>query len=347
MSMKSSFLDSVGTIACLVLIAICIASCQPSGPHKPVTPVSEPKGSAAAGSVQVDYADVKPIFQERCGRCHMTNPPGDWQSYDQISARVKSGVFALRFLGSNPTMPPPGTPESSAITAKERATLRAWANAGAPLKKGSPIAGTQPLTAPIVSAPIVSAPTVPAGDRKLADLVVQCVGCHGNSGISISDQFPNLAGQMPQYLKAQMTAFQNGQRKSPYMEPIAKGLSQNEVQTLADHFASLKPACGVSAANPAGAVLIQKGQAIAKATNCAVCHSGKNDQPIMPAWPKIFGQKRAYVEAQLNAFHSGGRTGSGGMSAVMKVYKPGFTDQDKVALAAYVASTKPLSECVP
>lgn len=67
-----------------------------------------------------------------------------------------------------------------------------------------------------------------------------CAGCHGANGISNNDLWPNLAGQKAGYLEKQMKAFRDGSRKDPMMEPMAKGLSDQDIADLAAFYAGLK-----------------------------------------------------------------------------------------------------------
>lgn len=71
--------------------------------------------------------------------------------------------------------------------------------------------------------------------------VPACAGCHGPSGDGIPAQFPRLAGQHQDYTSAQLTAFRSGARKnSPQMTTIAKRMSDDEIQAVADYVAGLK-----------------------------------------------------------------------------------------------------------
>ncbi|UII74249.1 c-type cytochrome [Pseudomonas sp. HN11] len=70
-----------------------------------------------------------------------------------------------------------------------------------------------------------------------------CASCHGPSGTGVGDAFPPLAGQPAVYLVAQLTAWQNGTRHNDpndLMGHIAKSLTLEEVQGVAEYFASLK-----------------------------------------------------------------------------------------------------------
>lgn len=67
-----------------------------------------------------------------------------------------------------------------------------------------------------------------------------CAACHGAKGISGNDIWPNLAGQKAGYLKKQMKAFRDGDRKDPMMSPMASGLSDEDIDNLAAFYSSLK-----------------------------------------------------------------------------------------------------------
>lgn len=70
-----------------------------------------------------------------------------------------------------------------------------------------------------------------------------CASCHGPAGTGVGDTFPPLAGQPATFLAAQLTAWQNGTRHNDpndLMGHIAKSLTPDEVQGVAQYFASLK-----------------------------------------------------------------------------------------------------------
>lgn len=70
-----------------------------------------------------------------------------------------------------------------------------------------------------------------------------CASCHGPAGTGVGDAFPPLAGQPAAYLAAQLMAWQNGTRHNDpndLMGHIAKSLTAEEVQGVAQYFASLK-----------------------------------------------------------------------------------------------------------
>ena len=74
-----------------------------------------------------------------------------------------------------------------------------------------------------------------AGKAKAAT----CAGCHGAQGISNNPMWPNLAGQQQAYLVKQLQAFREGTRSDPMMSPMAKLLSDTEIENLAAYYSGL------------------------------------------------------------------------------------------------------------
>jgi YVTN family beta-propeller protein len=75
-----------------------------------------------------------------------------------------------------------------------------------------------------------------------------CQTCHGVAGKSPTDQWPNLAGQGQAYLVKQLKSFRDGTRKDPLMSPVAKGLSDDDLDNLTAYFSSITPAAAAEAA---------------------------------------------------------------------------------------------------
>jgi cytochrome c553 len=86
------------------------------------------------------------------------------------------------------------------------------------------------------AAPATAAPPAPVD-------VTACQACHGANGVSPSPRVPNLAGQQPDYLAAQLRAFRSGTRRSQVMQAVAAQLGDAEIEALA-HYWSSRPADG-------------------------------------------------------------------------------------------------------
>lgn len=71
--------------------------------------------------------------------------------------------------------------------------------------------------------------------------VPACAACHGPTGSGIPAQYPRLGGQHADYVKAQLTAFRQGDRaNNASMTSIAANLSDKEIDALSDYIAGLR-----------------------------------------------------------------------------------------------------------
>ena len=94
------------------------------------------------------------------------------------------------------------------------------------------------LTA-LFSAQITLAADAAAGKAKAA----VCASCHGANGIALMPSYPNLAGQNEPYLVSSLKAYRDKQRSggmAAIMQMQASSLSDDDIDNLAAHFASLK-----------------------------------------------------------------------------------------------------------
>ncbi|MCE1161399.1 MAG: cytochrome c [Thiomonas sp.] len=67
-----------------------------------------------------------------------------------------------------------------------------------------------------------------------------CFACHGVDGHAILPTYPNLAGQNKDYLVQTLREFRDGTRPNPVMGPMAKPLSNSDIDQVAMYFAGLK-----------------------------------------------------------------------------------------------------------
>lgn len=76
------------------------------------------------------------------------------------------------------------------------------------------------------------------------ETIPACVSCHGPGGNGVGTLFPALAGQHASYIKSQIQAWKDGQRKgdpNALMHSVAKRLTDEQTEAVANYFASLKP----------------------------------------------------------------------------------------------------------
>lgn len=67
--------------------------------------------------------------------------------------------------------------------------------------------------------------------------VATCAACHGETGISATGMYPNLAGQFSSYLEHSLKAYQTGERKNAIMGAQAANLTKDEIKALSAWFA--------------------------------------------------------------------------------------------------------------
>ena len=82
----------------------------------------------------------------------------------------------------------------------------------------------------------------PAGDpragRRLAG--AQCAACHGNDGIAVLPEAPNLAGQKAGYTAAQLQHYRSGERKHELMTVVSQGLTDAQIADLAAWYEAIE-----------------------------------------------------------------------------------------------------------
>lgn len=87
----------------------------------------------------------------------------------------------------------------------------------------------------------VTPPAAMARDAQAGRAKSQvCMVCHGPVGISTAPDAPNLAGQPALYVAAQLKAYRSGDRRHEVMAVIAKMLSDQDIDNLAEWYASIK-----------------------------------------------------------------------------------------------------------
>src|ERR1700679_3700497 len=74
--------------------------------------------------------------------------------------------------------------------------------------------------------------------KKKAEL---CAGCHGDNGVSQTENIPSLAGQPDQFIQWQLVFFRGGARKNELMQPIAEQVTNEDIRSLGAYFAQLAP----------------------------------------------------------------------------------------------------------
>jgi cytochrome c553 len=168
--------------------------------------------------------------------------------------------------------------------------------------------------------------------------VTACLPCHGGGAAAApgAPAFPTLDGQHAAYLDKQLREYKSGKRKSAIMAPLIAALKKQQISAMAAHFASQTPA-RAAVANPElaarGKVVYEEGNRATGVPACVGCHlpAGAGHQ----RYPRLAGQRQAYIVQQLAEFKSGAR--SNDRAHVMRAVAGRLTDEESRAVAEYLA----------
>jgi cytochrome c553 len=181
----------------------------------------------------------------------------------------------------------------------------------------------------------------PAQGQQIASRV--CAACHGADGISISAQFPSLAGQGPEYLLKQLKAFKATPATKPLrpnaiMTPLVASLTETDFQNLAAYYSRLAPAAGTAreaARLDLGRQIYTEGNPTENLPACITCHRPRGTG-IRPDFPRLAGQRPDYLENQLATWMSV-RAKPG---KLMTMIVPHLQPQERAAVADYIAQLR-------
>jgi cytochrome c553 len=173
-----------------------------------------------------------------------------------------------------------------------------------------------------------------AGQTKAAP----CIACHGVNGNSVNPEWPVLAGQHPQYIVKQLKAFKNDERVNPLMTPMAKGLSDQDMEDLGAFFSTQTATGGEAEPSKvaAGQKLYRGGEPVNGIAACAACHGPTGAGNPTAKYPSIRGQHAVYVTAQLKAYREGSRKTDQPQNQMMRNIAAKLSDAQIDALASYV-----------
>jgi cytochrome c553 len=170
-----------------------------------------------------------------------------------------------------------------------------------------------------------------ADTAAVKEKAATCAACHGEGGISQTENIPSLAGQPDQFIQWQLVFFRGGSRKNEQMQPIAEQVGNEDIRALGAYFASLAPP---KAATPDdNPDLSKKGAQAALGRRCASCHT--DTYAGTKAVARLAGQREEYLVKALHDYKSGVRSGGAG-SAMTDVAYP-LSDEEITALAHYLA----------
>jgi len=182
-----------------------------------------------------------------------------------------------------------------------------------------------------------------------------CMACHGKNGARAIQQYPDIAGLDAGYIRAQVKDILSQKRQGspdkltghPRAESMRGSLvtadgemriSDDEIKILADWLSKLDPA-GPQVHDPAlSAERLAAGAAAYKKGKCRTCHGVDGNKPLK-GYPRLAGQKAAYLAAQMIDIRDGAR--KNGRARMMLPFVKRLSDEEIGALSDYLSQIDP------
>jgi cytochrome c553 len=192
---------------------------------------------------------------------------------------------------------------------------------------------------------VFASPSDIAEGRKVAQ--ANCANCHGIDGFSTGKNVPNIAGQRPGYLYAEMRVYQAGERPDKAMGDAVRFMNDDALVKVAAYYASLEPAPPAAASETKAAAAkaaarvdpVKSGQAAAG--GCASCH-GDTGVSSTAGMPNLIAFDPKYFYDASVAYRNGQRK-----HEMMKTIVAGMGDSDLKNVALYYALQKPARAKTP
>jgi cytochrome c553 len=169
-----------------------------------------------------------------------------------------------------------------------------------------------------------------------------CKTCHGVSaqGFRGAVPMPRLAGQQPEYLKNQLSAFIERRRTNPVMFNVAHVLKPPLLTALTTYFQELNPKPLGGAPKElaaAGKQIYEEGVPSADIPPCASCHGP--DAHGADAFPRLAGQLHDYIFRKLTNWEKerGQDPAKPDTSAIMQPIAHNLSEAQIKAVASYLS----------
>lgn len=186
-----------------------------------------------------------------------------------------------------------------------------------------------PIFAALLAGLVSLGPAAAANASHGEEMAAACVACHGENGNSRTENIPSLAGHPAPYLVIQLILFREQQRQNEIMTPLAKALSDEDIENLAAYFAAQKRVATDTSDDPA---LAARGKEVAATHRCGTCHL--LDYAGREQMPRLNAQREDYLLKTMQDYKAGRRSGLDGM---MTSVLHNVTDEQLVELAAYLS----------
>jgi cytochrome c553 len=209
------------------------------------------------------------------------------------------------------------------------------------------VTGSVHAQAPAASAPAPAANAKPAASahadpKSLEAKTAMCMGCHGilryQTAFPEVYKVPLIFGQSAKYIAAALNEYKQGNRKHPTMRGIATSLSDQDIQDMAEYFASQGKEDAPPLPDKLGKEPSAQVAGLLQKAACVSCHGPNLSKPIDPSYPKIAGQYPDYLFVALKAYKTENNPAVGRNNPIMGAIAKQFSNAELKALANYVGS---------
>jgi cytochrome c553 len=159
-----------------------------------------------------------------------------------------------------------------------------------------------------------------------------CLTCHGEAGVSQTENIPSVAGQPTLFTQWQLVFYRLGRIKNEVMNPIAEELSDDDVRQLGTYLASLPPPKPSEQPDDAPA-LTATGKKLVQENHCDNCHGAQ--LAGQQAAARLAGQREEYLLKAFHDYKTGVRSGTGPAKMPEVIYA--LKEDDLKALAHYLS----------
>ena len=166
--------------------------------------------------------------------------------------------------------------------------------------------------------------------ETVAEKLTVCLACHGEKGQSETPEVPSLGAQNSPYTLIQIYLFREKQRVFDVMNEATHGLSDGDLQDMADAIAKLAAPHPVEQGGDAQR--LAAGKALADRYRCNVCH--RPDFAGQENVPRIDAQREDYLLKTMREYKSNARRGYD--ASMAEVLQP-VSDEEIATLAYFIA----------
>jgi cytochrome c553 len=173
--------------------------------------------------------------------------------------------------------------------------------------------------------------------ESTAKKAIMCTACHGPEGNSSNVEWPNIAGQHPNYFIKQLNDMKTGTlRNAPTMSALLAAFNEQDIDDLAAYYAKMPLAQGSTPEKflNRGEQLYRGGDFSKRITACIACHGPKGTGNAQAGFPVLSGQHARYTVLQLNAFKEGKRKND--LNHIMQDISSRMNQEDMDAVAHYI-----------